>query len=187
VIGRAEREAGTLSHPREVGVCFADLSGFTRLGERVPTEHVGSLGTRMATMCIEVAQPPVELVKTIGDGGMFVSTDLDALLDAECELADRVEREGDDFPTMRAGTAYGPAVFRLGDWFGATVNRASRIVDIAKPRAILADAPTRARAAKRFEWNRERRRNLKGIDGRTALYRLSTGAPGPRRRLSLPR
>ncbi len=184
VIGRAEREAGTLSHPREVGVCFVDLSGFTKFGERVATEQVGALGTRMAAMCIEVAQPPVELVKTIGDGGMFVSTDLDALLDAECALAGRVEREGKEFPTMRAGTAYGPAVFRLGDWFGATVNRASRIVDVAKPRAILVDEPTRTRASGRFEWSRGRRRNLKGIDGRIPLYELSTGAPPRRRRLT---
>ncbi len=187
VIGRAEREAGTLSHPREVGVCFADLSGFTKLGERVGTEHVGALGTRMATLCIEVAQPPVELVKTIGDAGMFVSTDLDALLDAERELAEKVEGEGEEFPTLRAGTAYGPAVFRMGDWFGATVNRASRIADIAKPRAILADAPTRAKSASRFTWTRERRRSLKGIDGRMPLYRLSIAGEVRRRRLPLSR
>jgi adenylate cyclase len=188
VIGRAEREAGTLSHPRQVAVCFADLSGFTRLGERVATEQVGALGTRMATMCIEVAQPPVELVKTVGDAGMFVSADVDALLDAQRLLADRVDAEGEDFPTMRAGTAFGPAVFRLGDWFGATVNRASRITDAAKPGTILVDPETRGKAAERFHWSRERRRSLKGIDGRIALYRLASDQPPPRRRrLSLAR
>jgi adenylate cyclase len=173
VIGRAEREAGALSNTREVGVCFADLSGFTKLGERVPAEQLGALGTRMATLCMEVAQPPVELVKTIGDGAMFVSADVDTLLDAACTLALRVDGEGEEFPTMRAGVASGPAVVRLGDWFGATVNRASRIADIAKPRTIVADAATRARSTRHSEWTRARRRGLKGIDGRIALYRLA--------------
>lgn len=172
VIGRAEREAGMVSHTREVGICFADLSGFTKLGERVPAERMGALGTRMATLCMSVAQPPVELVKTIGDGGMFVCADVDALLDATCELAQSVEQEGEQFPTMRAGIAFGPAVVRVGDWFGATVNRASRIADIAKPRTILADDATRAQSAHQLAWRRTRRRSLKGIDGRIQLYRL---------------
>lgn len=177
VISRAEREAGAGSHTREVGVCFADLSGFTRLGERVPAEQVGALGTRMAALCIEVAQPPVELVKTIGDGGMFVCADVDALLEATRALAQNVEHEGEQFPAMRAGIAFGPAVVRVGDWFGATVNRASRIAEIAKPRTILADGATRARSTHALAWKPTRRRSLRGIDRRIPLYRLdlSTG------------
>src|SRR5271167_3322509 len=151
VIGRTEREAGALSNTREVGVCFADLSGFTRLGER------------MAELCMEVAQPPVELVKTIGDGGMFVCADVDALLDAACALAQSVEHEGEQLPAMRAGVAFGSAVVRLGDWFGATVNRASHIVDIAKPRTILVDDATRAQSTRALTWKRTRRRGLWGI------------------------
>ena len=174
VIGRAEREAGIVGRTREVGICFADLSGFSKLGERVPAEWVGALGTRMASLCVGVARPPVELVKTIGDGGMFACADVDALLDATSELAQSVEYEGEQFPTMRAGIAFGPAVVRVGDWFGATVNRASRIAEIAKPRTVLADGATRAQSASRFGWRPTRRRSLKGIDGRIALYRLDT-------------
>ncbi|HST56453.1 MAG TPA: adenylate cyclase regulatory domain-containing protein [Solirubrobacteraceae bacterium] len=186
VIGRSEREAGALRNTRDVGVCFVDLSGFTRLGERVAVEQVGALGTRMALMCVEVAHPPVELVKTIGDGAMFVSTDVNALLDATCTLAANIERESElahkrheqqgeieQFPAARAGVAFGPAVDRVGDWFGATVNRASRIADAARPGTILADEAVRKLSAERFEWVRSRRRNLKGIDGRTVLYRLA--------------
>jgi len=179
VIGRTEREAGALSNTREVGVCFADLSGFTRLGERVPVEQVGALGARMAELCIEVAQPPVELVKTIGDGGMFVCADVDALLDAACALAQSVEHEGEQLPAMRAGVAFGPAVVRLGDWFGATVNRASHIVDIAKPRTIVADEAAREHSTRALAWKRTRRRSLRGIVGRNPpLYRLDLPAGG---------
>jgi adenylate cyclase len=128
----------------------------------------------MAALCIEVAQPPVELVKTIGDGGMFVSPDIDALLDSVCILAKRADAEGEEFPPMCAGIAWGPAVPRVGDWFGSTVNRASRIADIAKPRIILADEATREQAKRHLEWTRTRRRRLKGIGGRSPIYRLVT-------------
>ena len=77
---------------------------------------------------------------------------------------------------MRAGVAFGPAVVRLGDWFGATVNRASRIADIAKPRTILADGATHARSTRALAWRRTRRRSLRGINGRTPLYRLDLPA-----------
>ena len=176
VIGRAEREAGTLDHTREVGVCFVDLSGFTRFGERAPVEQVAALGARMAALCMEVAQPPVDLVKTIGDGGMFVSADIDALLDAACLLATRIEREGEELPAMRAGVAFGPAVVRLGDWFGATVNRASHLVDIAKPRTILADGATHAQSTRALAWKRSRRPGLRGVGGRGPLYRVDLRA-----------
>jgi adenylate cyclase len=176
VIGRTEREAGAVSNTREVGVCFADLSGFTKLGEHVPVEQVGALGTRMTALCIEVAQPPVELVKTIGDGGMFVSADIDALLDATRALAQSVEHEGEQLPTMRAGVAFGPAVVRVGDWFGATVNRASRIANIAKPGTILADSATRAQSTQALAWKRTRRRSLRGVEGWSPLYRLDLSA-----------
>lgn len=178
VIGRAEREAGTLRHTREVAVCFADLTGFTRLGEKASPEDVGALGARMAALCAEAAEPPVNLVKMIGDAGMFVSADVDALLNTVLVLARRAREEAEDtnFPTMRAGVASGAAVLRLGDWFGATVNRASRIVGVAKPQTILADPLTRARSSDAFTWTRSRRRRLKGIDGRTPLYRLEPAA-----------
>ena len=175
VIGRAEREAGALNHTREVGVCFVDLSGFTRIGERVSVEQVGALGARMAGLCMEVAQQPVELVKTIGDGGMFVSADVDALLDAAWALSTSIEHEG-ELPAMRAGVAFGPAVLRLGDWFGATVNRASHLVDTAKPRTILADGATRAQSTRALAWKRTRRRGLRGIGGRSPLYRVDLPA-----------
>ncbi len=176
VIVRAEREAGALNHTRDVGVCFADLSGFTGIGERVPVEQVGALGARMAALCMDVAQPPVELVKTIGDGGMFVCADVDALLDATCALARSVEREGEQLPAMRAGVAFGPAVARLGDWFGATVNRASHLADSAKPRTILVDGATRAQSTRALAWKRTRRRSLWGIGGRSPLYRVELPA-----------
>ena len=172
VVTRANREAGSLAGEREIAVCFADLSGFTKLGEHLPADHVGGIGSRMTVIATEVACPPVDLVKTVGDGAMLVSAEVDALLDAARSLTERVAKEGDAFPPVRVGVAYGRAVHRAGDWFGPAVNRASRIVDAAKPGTILVEESAQERAAERFTWAKRRRKNLKGIDGRTRVYRL---------------
>lgn len=173
VITRNEREKGAIVGTREVAVCFTDLSDFTRLGESVPAKRVGSIGSRVATVAAEVAELPVELVKTVGDGALFVSPETGPLLDAACELIRRIEAEGEDFPQARAGLAFGDAVARGGDWFGPAVNRASRIVDVAKPGCILAESAVCERAGDGYPWSRRRwRGGLRGISGRIKLYTL---------------
>jgi adenylate cyclase len=179
VITRSEREAGERSGAREVAVCFVDLSDFTKMGEGTTVQRVGRIGSRLSALAAEVASPPVELVKTMGDGALFVSADVPALVGASAELTRRVDEEGDDFPQLRGGIAFGSAVQRGGDWFGPVVNYASRLVDVAKPGTIVAEEAVQERAGDDFEWSKRRRRKgLKGIDERVKLYRLHTGGSG---------
>jgi class 3 adenylate cyclase len=60
----------------------------------------------------------------------------------------------------------------VGDWFGPAVNRAARIVDVAKPGTVLVDGGMADAAADRFDFKRTRRHSLKGIDKRQRLFRL---------------
>ena len=175
VITRAERNDGELAGTRQVGVGFVDLSGFTTLGSHGSAQTLGMIGSRLAALAGEVSRPPVDLVKTLGDGAMFVSTDVAPLLESLQELSKKVDAEGDGFPPLRAGVAFGPAATRGADWFGPSVNRASRIVGIAKPSSILADEAVCEQVDGKFEWSRQLRlKGLKGIPGRPKLYRLST-------------
>jgi adenylate cyclase len=74
---------------------------------------------------------------------------------------------------VRTGIAFGPATTRGGDWFGATVNLASRVCDLAKPGQILATEEVRRRATG-VNWSRRRRRRrVKGIDERLQLYAIA--------------
>ena len=57
----AERAAGSLPGAREVTVCFADLVGFTRLGEAVAPEELENLANRLSRLARDVASPPVRL------------------------------------------------------------------------------------------------------------------------------
>src|ERR1700704_4858237 len=66
---RAPWSAGS----REIGVAFADLVGFTRLGEDVAPDELGRLAVRLEALATEAATPPVRLVKTIGDAAVLGS------------------------------------------------------------------------------------------------------------------
>jgi adenylate cyclase len=177
-IGRAELAAGTLSGSQQISVCFADLVGFTKLGERLPPEELAGLTGRLDEIAREFANPPVRLVKMIGDAAMLVSPENDALLDSSLALIDAAERQGDDFPSLRAGVARGAALSRAGDWYGRPVNLASRISAIARPESVLCAGEVRDVAADVYRWSYAGRRRLKGIEGAIRLFRVRREAEG---------
>ncbi len=171
-VGRAELVHGPLRGTVEISVAFADLVGFTKLGERVPAEELGAIAGHLGTLAADLLRPPVRLVKTIGDAAMLVSPDADALLDVTLELVAAAEEEGADFPRLRAGIATGAALGRQGDWFGAPVNLASRITGIARSGSVVAAGATRAAAAPdHWRWSSLPARRLKGVEQPVALYR----------------
>src|SRR5918998_5973475 len=98
IIDAEELAAGRRSDVHEVSVGFCDLVGFTRLGEGVPAADLGAIATRLAALAAEVAEPPVRLVKTIGDAVMLVAPEPAPLLHASLGLMEAAEREGEHFP-----------------------------------------------------------------------------------------
>jgi adenylate cyclase len=166
---------------RLVTIAFADLVGFTRLGEVVPPEDLEQLAHRLADLAREVAVPPVRFIKTIGDEVMLVSPDPVALLEAVMDLVDSTGGD-DDFPRLRVGVATGMAVSRAGDWFGRPVNLASRVTTAARPGSILVAESTREAIGddERFRWSFAGARYLKGIKSEVKLHRVRrAGVPEP--------
>ena len=172
-ITAGERAEGILlPGAREVTIAFADLVGFTGLGEMVPPEDLEKLAHRLTDLAREVADPPVRYVKSIGDEVMLVSTDPVAMLEAVLALVDATEAI-EDFPRLRVGVATGLAVSRAADWFGGAVNLASRVTGAARPGAILVNEPTRDAIGddERFTWSFAGARRLKGIKDDAKLFR----------------
>jgi adenylate cyclase len=97
------------------------MVGFTKLGEELPPEELGALTGRLAELASDVADPPVRLVKMIGDAAMLVSNETEALLNAALDLVERSESEGEGFPPLRAGLSRGAALARAGDWYGRAI------------------------------------------------------------------
>jgi adenylate cyclase len=165
--------AGNLPGAVEVSVCFADLAGFTRLGEHVAADELGGIAGRLTALASDVATAPVRLVKMIGDAAMLVSTEPEPLLRAALDLVAAADAEGEDFPQLRAGIALGEALARAGDWFGRPVNLASRITDKARPGSVVTTAEFQERVGDDgVEWSRlPGKRKLKGVADEVVLYR----------------
>lgn len=164
-INATERAEGQhLPGARSVTIGFADLVGFTRLGEALPPEDLERLAQRLADLTREIAVAPVRFIKTIGDEVMLVSSEPAPLLEALLRLVDETEGE-DDFPRLRAGVATGMAVSRAGDWFGSPVNLAARMTGAARPGTVLVAESAREAIGEddRFAWSFAGAKHLKGI------------------------
>jgi adenylate cyclase len=172
VVTATERSTGRIPGSKEVSVAFADLVGFTKLGENLEPEDIGGVANELADMAQDVAKGPVRLVKTIGDAAMLVAEkDPEALIDAAIELVARADEAREGFPQLRAGVACGAALNRAGDWYGRPVNVASRVTSVARPGSVLVHGDMRENAKDAFEWSFAGRRKLKGVKGEQALYR----------------
>jgi adenylate cyclase len=171
-ISAAERADGMLPGAREVTVAFADLVGFTRLGEEVDAGELGRVAQRLVGLTVEHLRGQVRLVKTIGDAAMLVSPDAPTLLEVALDLVDAADAEGKDFPQLRIGVASGAALSRAGDWYGRPVNIASRITTIARPGSVLATRAVRDASGNGYRWSSAGARSLKGVDEPVRLYRV---------------
>ncbi len=170
VLGRAELETGDTASSQELTVCFADLVGFTRLGVEVEPTELGSVAGQLARLATSVTEEPVRLIKTIGDAAMFVSPDPGALVRVALALVAAVEEAG--LPSLRAGIALGPALARAGDYYGNSVNLASRVTGVARPGSVLCTEEVReATGDEGLSWSSAGRHRLKGVSGPMTLYR----------------
>ncbi len=169
MLSRAELEAGHGPREQDVAVCFADLVGFTRLGGTIEIEELGTVAGHLAELAAEVTAPPVRLVKTIGDAAMFVSRDVAPLVEAALSLVEAVEHA--ELPALRAGIASGPALQRAGDFYGNSVNVASRVTGLARPGSVLSTEDVRDAAADEFDWSFAGRHRLKGLAEPLSLFR----------------
>jgi len=169
MLGLAELEAGDIAGTQEMAVCFADLVGFTRLGGQVEVRELGTVAGRLASLAASLTAAPVRLVKTIGDAAMFVSPDPAPLVGVALDLIDAFAQE--ELPSLRAGIAVGPALIRSGDYYGNSVNMASRVTGVARPGSVLCTREVRDAAREAYAWSAAGRYKLKGVSGPTVLYR----------------
>ncbi|OBA83579.1 cyclase [Mycobacterium sp. 1164966.3] len=170
-VNAAERAAGTLPGARPVTVAFADVAGFTQLGEALPAQDLERVASRLAEIAHDVAITPVRFIKSIGDAVMLVCPEPAPLLQAVLDLA---VAAANDLPPLRIGVASGSAISRAGDWFGSPVNLASRVTASAHPGTVLAAESTRDAVgnAGNFEWFSVGARRLKGVRAEVKLFRI---------------
>jgi adenylate cyclase len=172
-VSAAEQSASRLLGARQITVTFADIAGFTELGEALQPEELECVASRLAELARDVAITPVRFVKTIGDAVMLVSSEPAPLLHSVLELTAAAAADG--LPSLRVGVASGKAVSRAGDWYGSPVNVASRIARSARPGTVLVAGAARDAVASNpaFEWESVGIRRFKGVKDDVTLFRVS--------------
>jgi class 3 adenylate cyclase/YHS domain-containing protein len=151
---------------------FADLAGYTALTEAMGDDSAADVA---AEFCDHVrgllAAHDAEEIKVIGDAVMLRVPDAVAA----ARLAARIV--GDYGARHRAlgvgvGIHTGTAVRRGDDWFGAAVNVASRVADVAEAGEILLTEATHAATGGVIAVQSRGRRSFKHVGEPIALYAL---------------
>jgi adenylate cyclase len=121
---------------RPPAICFLDLSGYTRLTEERGDAAAADLAGRLSRLVNRTSgQHGGKPIKWLGDGVMFHFREPGASVLAALEMVEGA-REA-ELPPAHVGIHSGPVLFQEGDYFGRTVNVASRIADYARQGEVL--------------------------------------------------
>jgi len=156
-----------------MAIGFADLVGFTALSQQLSQPALADVVARFEELAHEtVAQCGGRVVKMIGDEVMFAASDVVEAAMTALALSEAYA-DDDQLQDVRVGLDYGPVLAREGDYYGPVVNRASRMVNIARPGSVLVSTPIQEALEDNpaFSFKALRPRFLQGI-GRTPLWGL---------------
>lgn len=150
---------------------FADLVGFTSFTEHVGDEAAADVAVALQERAERLAAAyDCDVVKKLGDAVMIHGRDATRVV----ALALRLRREFAQerlCPPVRMGVHSGSAVQRAGDWYGATVNVASRVADAAGAGEILLSVATRERISRGGVRTADRgARSFKNVAAPLALF-----------------
>jgi adenylate cyclase len=122
-----------------IGVGFADIVNYTRQSRSLSQKELGHLVDHFEARALEIiGEHDGRIVKTIGDEVLFVADEAEAIARIGLELIEE-RLHDEDFPELRVGLAWGPALARLGDVLGPVVNVASRLTSTSRPGRVLVD------------------------------------------------
>ncbi|GAA1110272.1 adenylate/guanylate cyclase domain-containing protein [Nocardiopsis composta] len=118
---------------------FADLVSFTTLSRELDEVELAEVVEGFESTATDiVSSGGGRVVKTLGDEVFFVANTPRQAAEIALRLADGVKTHI-EVPDVRVGVAFGPILALLGDVFGTTVNRASRLTSFARPGTVLID------------------------------------------------
>ena len=130
-------EAGVTGRiDRPPAMCFLDLTGYTRFTVERGDQAAAALAERLKRLVERAAlKHGGRPIKWLGDGVMFHFRDPGSGVVAALEMIESVAGAG--LPPAHVGLHAGPVIFQNGDYYGQTVNVASRIAEYARPGEVL--------------------------------------------------
>ncbi len=179
----------------EVTVLFCDIVDFTVLAERIAPKHLVELLSNVFLRLDELAaEHHVEKVKTIGDAYMAISGVSDEARNSAEDMANFALSLIEETSTLSEAIGY-PIQFRVGmntgsliggvigrqkmsyDYWGRTVNIASRLESTGKAGRIQVSEATYWRLRRLFQFEKRGTVDLKGI-GPVETYYLIKRSQG---------
>jgi adenylate cyclase len=167
--------AGLYEAPqRQPTICFLDITGYTRLtqerGDQAAAELAETLARLVKRASVKHGGRPV---KWLGDGVMFWFRDPGPGVVAALEMVDGIVDAG--LPPAHVGLHSGPVIIQEGDYYGQTVNMASRIAEYARPGEVLVSqavvgAATAGAGSPGVEFVQIGPVELKGVSGAIELH-----------------
>jgi class 3 adenylate cyclase len=142
----ALEETGALARPERMpAMCFLDLAGYTRLTEERGDQAAAELAETLARLVERSSRAHGgNPVKWLGDGVMLHFREPAGAVSAALAMVGQVPEAG--LPPAHVGVAAGPVVVQGGDYFGRTVNLASRVAARARAGQVLVTEPVAAAA-----------------------------------------
>jgi len=173
----AEHGLSLPSPTRLPAIAFVDVSGYTSMTEREGDDLAVRTSEMVRLEALASARANRgSLVKILGDGVMLHFDDVTDALTAVLGLIGTLGTQG--LPA-HAGIHAGALIERDGDYFGRTVNLASRVAGQAGPGQVLVTSEVAgATEQSGFSFEQAATVALKGIAGEVDLFRVSIDAQG---------
>jgi adenylate cyclase len=113
------------------------LVGFTAFSQALDARELAAMVDRFEAVAYEHnPERGGRIVKMIGDEVMFAVDDYAVAAEIALSLVEAHVRDA-QLPDIRVGLSSGPTLSWEGDVYGPTVNLASRLVNLARPRTVL--------------------------------------------------
>lgn len=127
-VGGADEAVGQVS----ITVLFIDLARYTAMTEVMGDEAAAAVIERFSDLVREAASGwDGRVLKQVGDEFMLIFRDPASAVSCGLSVMAMTARES-NFPDVRLGAHAGPALYREGDYLGATVNLAARVTSQAE-------------------------------------------------------
>ena len=167
-------EAGVYSRLQELpAICFLDITGYTQLTEEQGDEAAAELAETVGSIVRRTStRHGGKPTKWLGDGVMLYYPEPGAAVEAALEIKEALALAG--LPPAHVGLHAGPVLFQEGDYYGRTVNLASRIADHAGPgEVVVSQAVVDASRSASVAFAEIGPVELKGIAGAVRLFAAS--------------
>jgi len=154
----------------DVAFLFCDLKDFTAFVDREGDEAGADAIDCFADVVVRERGARFRFTKSLGDGMMLAYADTADAVEAGARII--AAMPDGDLPRVHASVHRGAAIAREGDYFGASVNLAARVLALAGPGELLVTRVVSEECGEPYGWERAGAIRVRGVAGLVEVFRL---------------